>query len=143
MKKIFYLSALLISVSVWSKPILNLECIVESGYAGRSFDLKIDFDKKKVSGLFGVSGNLSRTYSMELDLFRETDNSYDIRQKPVNNEGLVFNWDIQMRWTLNRSTGKLMGEEWDDRHGWQSSVKRLDGHKVIASCSKVNSEKLF
>ena len=55
MKRIFYLSAVLLSVSLWSKPILNLECVHESGYERVSvFNVKIDFDKNIVNGLLGT-----------------------------------------------------------------------------------------
>ena len=142
MKRIFFLSALLLSVSALSKPILNLECIVESGFSSSSFDVKINFDTKKVTGLFGVRGKWVEGYWMELDLFKETDNSYEIRQKPEDKGGTIFNWPIQMRWVLNRSTGKLMGEEWNNRYGWESGGSH-DPYNVTASCSKVSSEKLF
>ena len=126
-----------------SKPALNLECIVESGVSLSSFDVKINFDTKKVTGLFGVRGSSQESHWMELDLFKETDNSYEIRQKPEDSGGIIFNWPIQMRWVLNRSTGKLMGEEWNNRYGWESSVEDYSGYNVTANCSKVNSEKLF
>ncbi|URQ72130.1 hypothetical protein M9C84_06465 [SAR86 cluster bacterium] len=144
MKNIFYLSAVLLSVSLWSKPVLNLECVHESGYERVSvFNVKIDFDKNIVNGLLGVYGCCGYFRWMELKLVEETDNSYHIHQEPVDNEKIIFKYNIQMRWVLNRSTGKLIGEEWNDRYGWESSVEPYERTRIIANCSKVNSEKLF
>ena len=87
MKNIFYLSAVLLSVSLWSKPVLNLECVHESGYERVSvFNVKIDFDKNIVNGLLGVYGCCGYFRWMELKLVEETDNSYHIHQEPVDNE---------------------------------------------------------
>ena len=145
MKRIFYLSAVLLSVSLWSKPVLNLECVHESGYERVSvFNVKIDFDKNIVNGLLGTYDCCGYLRYMELELVEETDNSYHIHQEPIESKSLLFkNWNVQIRWVLNRSTGKLIGEEWDDRHGWDSSVEDYNRPRIITNCSKVNSEKLF
>ena len=150
MRKLILITAsLLISIGAWGeKSIITLECVLQD--SGRfnisSLDVKIDLDNKVVDGLLGLKPikgflQLPSYFIMRLNIVNESDNSFIFHQEPINNNATLMNYNIQMRWSLNRSTGRLSGYAWYTLNRyWERNNER---EPIIADCSKVNSEKLF
>tara|TARA_Y100001970_G_C14002698_1_gene734235 strand:+ start:171 stop:758 length:588 start_codon:yes stop_codon:yes gene_type:complete len=127
--------------------IIELDCVIEESDRDMNIDtfyFFIDLKESTADGLIGVVidplseryVNYSRT---QFDLFRTTDNSYEFRQNPVKPKKLLMRISHQMRYILNRSTGKLIGKE----HTNLNDEWTPRGFSMEANCSKVSGEKLF
>ena len=168
MKKLILISALLFSFNGWADTaydeymkkllsddqlegdveIIELDCVIEESDRDMNIDtfyFFIDLKESTADGLIGVVIDpLSERYlnynrHTQFDLFRTTDNSYEFRQNPVKPKTLLIRTSHQMRYVLNRSTGKLIGKKyWDLNDEWTPN-----GFSMEASCSKVSGEKLF
>ena len=140
---------ILFAGGVWGeKSIITLECVLQdsSNFNISSLDVKIDLDNKVVDGLLGLKQErgfvkFPSYFIMRLNIVNESDNSFIFHQEPINNNAPIMNHNMQMRWSLNRSTGRLSGYAWHDTNRyWERDDQQ---EPIIADCSKVNSKKLF